>query len=203
MPNVTILGHLGLFVRPGFLNPASCHLIRAEMASASAIPAMIRPVGQAGGVLDEATRRTGVANVSASTNSLIEDQLRLTMPALEKHFQVTLTGWQKPQFYIYEEGDFFVVHRDKDEDPDAPEWVRSRQVSVSIFLNDGKDGPDAQPYRGGALVFYGARGDRSGEGFKIPLDGEEGMFVGFRSDWFHEVRPITSGRRYSIVTWFY
>jgi SM-20-related protein len=203
MPNVTILGHLGLFVRPGFLSPASCRLIRTEMASASSIPAMIRPVGQAGGVLDHATRRTGVANVSTSTNALIEDQLRATMPALEKHFQVQLTGWQKPQFYIYEEGDFFVVHRDKDDDPDAPEWVRSRQVSVSIFLNDGKDGLDAQSYRGGALVFYGARGDRSGEGFRLPLEGDEGMFVGFRSDWFHEVRPVTSGRRYSIVTWFY
>src|SRR4029453_4761562 len=109
MPNVTILGHLGLFVRPGFLNPASCRLIRAEMASASAIPAMIRPVGQAGGGVHEAPPRTGVAHLPPSTNSLIEDQLRATMPALEKHFQVTLTGWQKPQLYIYEEGDFFVV----------------------------------------------------------------------------------------------
>ena len=203
MPNVTILGHLGLFVRPGFLNPASCRLICAEMGSVSATPAMIRPVGQAGGVIDQATRRTGIANVSASTNSLIEDQLRATMPALEGHFHVALTGWQRPQFYIYDKGDFFVVHRDKDEDPDAPEWVRSRQVSVSIFLNDGKDRAEGETYRGGALVFYGARRDRSGEGFKIPLEGEEGMFVGFRSDWFHEVRPVTSGRRYSIVTWFY
>src|SRR5262252_100655 len=186
MPNVRILGHLGLFVRPGFLSPGSCGLIRAEMGSASASPAMIRPVGQAEGVLDQATRRTGVANVSGSTNALIEDQLRATMPTLEKHFQVTLTGWQKPQFYIYEEGDFFRVHRDKAEDPDAPEWVRSRQVSVSIFLNDAKNGPGGETYRGGALVFYGARGDRRAEGFRIPLDGEEGMFVGFRSDWFHE-----------------
>ena len=28
------------------------------------------------------------------------------------------------------------------------------------------------------------------------------MFVAFRSDWIHEVKPVTSGRRYSIVTWF-
>ncbi len=203
MPNATILGHLGLFVRPGFLSPASCHQIRTEMTSASSIPAMIRPVGQEGGVLDQATRRTGVASVSASTFALVEDQLRATKPALEEHFLVQLTGWQRPQFYIYEEGDFFVAHRDKDEDPLAPDWVRSRQVSVSIFLNDTKGGPDAQPYRGGALVFYGARGDQSGAGFSIPLEGEEGMFVAFRSDWLHEVRPVTSGRRFSIVTWFF
>ena len=203
MPTATILSHLGLFVRRGFLSAESCRLIRSEMASADRAAAMIRPVGKAGGVLDEATRRTGVAHVSQSTVALVEDQLRATKPALEDHFLVQLAGWQRLQFYIYEEGDFFVAHRDKDDtDPKAPDWVRSRQVSVSILLNDEGGGLDGQAYRGGALVFRGARGDRPGTGFEIPLEGEEGMFVAFPSDWFHEVRPITSGRRYSIVTWF-
>ena len=161
MPNVTILGHLGLFVRPGFLNPASCRLIRAEMASASAIPAMIRPVGQAGGVLDQTTRRTGVANVSASTNSSWRNAAA-TMPALEKHFQVTLTGWQEPQFYIYEEGDFFVVHRDKDEDPDAPDGQIA--TGLGLDLPERREGRPRPSLMAAALVFYGARGDRSGKG---------------------------------------
>lgn len=204
MPNATILGHLGLFVRPGFLSAESCRLIRNEVASAARIPAMIRPVGEAGGVLDQTTRRTGVANVSAPIFTLVEDRLRATKPALEEHFRVQLAGWQRPQFYVYEEGDFFGAHRDRDAtDPVAPDWVKVRQVSVSIFLNDERGGLDAHPYRGGALVFHGYRGDRSGEGFGIPLDGEEGMLIAFRSDWIHEVRPVTSGRRYSIVTWFF
>ena len=75
-------------------------------------------------MLDEATRRTGVAHVSASTVALVEDRLRATKPTLEDHFLVQLAGWQQPQFYIYEEGDFFVIHRDKDDDPVAPDWVR-------------------------------------------------------------------------------
>jgi predicted 2-oxoglutarate/Fe(II)-dependent dioxygenase YbiX len=116
---------------------------------------------------------------------------------------VRLTGWQRPQFYVYEPGDFFVPHQDRnDTDPTAPDWVRSRQVSVSILLNDERGGLDGQAHRGGGLVFYGHRGDRPGTGFAIPLEPEEGMLVAFPSDWIHEVRPVTSGRRYSIVTWF-
>jgi predicted 2-oxoglutarate/Fe(II)-dependent dioxygenase YbiX len=204
MPNATILGHLGFFVRRGFFNAETCRRIRREMAEAACIPAMVRPAGEADGVLDQATRRTGVASVSASTTALVEEQLRATQPTLEKHFLVQLSGWQRPQFYIYEEGDFFAAHRDRDaDDPVAPDWIRARQVSISIFLNDMRSGAEAEPYSGGSLVFYGYRGDRSGAGFGMPLESEEGMFVAFRSDWIHEVKPVTSGRRYSIVTWFF
>jgi SM-20-related protein len=203
MPNATILGHLGLFVRRGFLSTESCRQIRDEMAAVARVPAMIRPAGSADGVLDETTRRTGVASVSASTTAAVEEQLRAIQPALEEHFQLRSAGWQRLQFYIYEAGDFFSAHRDKDAvDPVAPDWVRARQVSVSIFLNDVRGGANGEAYGGGAMVFYGQRGDRVGAGFGITVEGEEGMFVAFRSDWIHEVKPITSGRRYSIVTWF-
>ena len=204
MPSATILGHLGLFVRRGFLSAESCRQMRSEMAAAARVPAMIRPSGAAGGVLDETTRRTGVATVSASTTAMVEDQLRAIQPALEEYFQVRSTGWQLPQFYIYETGDFFAAHRDSDAaDPVAPEWVKLRQVSVSILLNGVRGDLDDESYGGGALVFHGHRGDRSGSGFRIPVESEEGMFVAFRSDWIHEVKPVTSGRRYSVVTWFF
>jgi predicted 2-oxoglutarate/Fe(II)-dependent dioxygenase YbiX len=28
------------------------------------------------------------------------------------------------------------------------------------------------------------------------------MLVGFRADWIHEVEPVTSGVRYTVVSWF-
>ncbi|HXJ84036.1 MAG TPA: 2OG-Fe(II) oxygenase [Candidatus Methylomirabilis sp.] len=203
MLNATILGHLGLFVRRGFLSAECCRQIRSEMASAARAPAMVRLVGEADGVLDQTTRRTGVASMSASTTALVEDRLRGTQSALATHFQVPLTGWQPPRFYIYEKGDFFLPHRDRDADDPAPGWIKSRQVSVSIFLNDVRGGLDAEPHGGGSLVFYGRQGDREGAGFGVPLESEEGTFVAFRADWIHEVKPVTSGRRYSIVTWYY
>ena len=203
MPTATILSHLGLFVRRGFLSPDVCRQIRSEMVAAACTPAMVRPRGAADGIVDDTTRRTAVASVSAPTTAIVEDQLRTIQPVLEEHFQVRSTGWQLPQFYIYEAGDFFAAHRDSDAaDPVAPEWVRRRQVSVSILLNNVRGGLDCEPYGGGTLVFHGHRGDQQGTGFGIPLESEEGLFVAFRSDWIHEVKPVTSGRRYSIVTWF-
>jgi predicted 2-oxoglutarate/Fe(II)-dependent dioxygenase YbiX len=69
-------------------------------------------------------------------------------------------------------------------------------------VNDADSRNDVDRYGGGSLVFYGHRGDRVGTGFSIPLEGEEGMFIAFPSDWLHEVKPVTTGRRYAIVTWF-
>lgn len=203
MPNAAILGHLGLFVRRRFLSAEACRQIRSEMAVAARAPAMVRPYGQAGVALKQETRRTAVAAVSASTIALVEDRLSAIQPALDQYFQVRSTGWQDIRFYIYEEGDFFAAHRDGETaDRAAPDWVAKRQLSVSILLNDERSGLDAEPYGGGALVFHGRRSDQHGSWFSIPLEGEEGMFVAFRSDWMHEVEPVTSGRRYSIVTWF-
>ena len=201
MPNATILGQLGVFVRRGFLSPESCRQIRNEMAEAARVPAEVRPYGQLGTVLDHEVRRTGVVTVCASTTALVENKLRAIQLAVDEFFQVHSSSWQDLRFYIYEEGDFFAAHRDGEAaDRNAPDWVKKRQVSVSILLNDGRSGPEDEPYGGGALVFHGRRG-HNGAWFNIPLEGEEGMFVAFRSDWMHEVQPVTSGRRYSIVTW--
>jgi predicted 2-oxoglutarate/Fe(II)-dependent dioxygenase YbiX len=203
MPNASILAALGLFVRRGFLDPESSRSICREMSSAARTPAILRGSGRPDGILNETVRRTGVAQVSAATTTLIRGRLQAIKPALEAHFHVQLAGYQGPEFYVYDEGDFFLPHKDRSTDPLTADEVKIRQVSVSVFLNDESDGLDRESYRGGALVFYGARGDSDEATFGIPLEGEEGLFVAFRSDWTHEVRPITSGRRYAIVTWFF
>jgi hypothetical protein len=95
MPNATILGHLGLFVRRRFPSTESCRRIRGEMTAGDRVPAMVRLQGQAGGTLHHQTRRTGIASVSASTTALVEDALRAIQPALEEHFQCRSAGWQR------------------------------------------------------------------------------------------------------------
>ena len=169
MQNVTVLAHLGLFVRPGFLSTECCRQIRREMIVAARVPAMVRPMRNAGGVLDQTTCRTGVASMSASTVQMVEDRLRAAQPALEEHFRLRLAGGQAPRFYIYDSGDFFLPHQDRDaEDPVAPDWIKARQVSVSIFLSDVAAGLDAEPHGGGALVFYGRRADQPSAQFGVP-----------------------------------
>jgi predicted 2-oxoglutarate/Fe(II)-dependent dioxygenase YbiX len=121
------------------------------------------------------------------------------MPALEAYFDVRLAGCQGAHFYVYEEGDFFLPHKDRIADPLAPDEVKVRQISVSILLNDGASGPDREPYGGGALVFYGTKGDNGEKSFGIPLEGEEGMIVAFRSDWTHEVRLLAGPPEHQAV----
>jgi predicted 2-oxoglutarate/Fe(II)-dependent dioxygenase YbiX len=36
----------------------------------------------------------------------------------------------------------------------------------------------------------------------VDLCGEEGLLVAFRAETLHEVRPVTHGVRFSVVTWF-
>ena len=55
--------------------------------------------------------------------------------------------------------------------------------------------PQADSYTGGTLNFY----DQTKE---FGLEGETGLLVAFTSDTFHEVIPVTSGERFTIITWF-
>jgi SM-20-related protein len=192
-----------VFVRRGFLDPEACRDLRREMASATRARARVRRLGQASGGVDEMLRRTDAVEMSTATASRIESRLLALKPELERHFVVGLTGCQGPQFYIYEEGDFFLPHQDRGSDEVAPDQYKMRQVSVTVFLNDESGGLDGERYRGGDLVFYGQRAAGGAQAFGLPLESEEGMFVAFRSDWLHEVRPVTNGRRYSLVTWFF
>jgi predicted 2-oxoglutarate/Fe(II)-dependent dioxygenase YbiX len=37
----------------------------------------------------------------------------------------------------------------------------------------------------------------------VRLAGEQSLLVGFKSDVKHEVTPVTSGERFTLVTWFF
>jgi len=75
-----------------------------------------------------------------------------------------------------------------------------RKVSVSIFLNQESATPESGEYGGGSLVFSNYRHEPEAQEFR--LGGEAGMLVAFRSETTHEVKPVTHGERYAIVTWY-
>jgi len=80
----------------------------------------------------------------------------------------------------YETGQFYLQHTDSFKD-------RPRAVSCSFALNDD--------YEGGEFAFF----DRE---LKYKL--KKGSCIMFPSNFMypHEIMPVTSGTRYSIVTWF-
>jgi len=80
----------------------------------------------------------------------------------------------------YEVGDFYTTHTDSFKD-------RPRAVSCSFMLNDD--------YEGGEFAFF----DR-----ELIYNLKKGACIMFPSNFMypHEIMPVTSGTRYSIVTWF-
>jgi predicted 2-oxoglutarate/Fe(II)-dependent dioxygenase YbiX len=80
----------------------------------------------------------------------------------------------------YEVGSFYTTHTDSFKN-------RPRAVSCSFALNDD--------YEGGEFAFF----DRE---LKYKL--KKGSCIMFPSNFMypHEIMPVTSGTRYSIVTWF-
>lgn len=83
----------------------------------------------------------------------------------------------------YDEGDFYKIHTDQDLDKDKP-----RIISCVACLNGD--------YNGGEFSFLNKK-----KTFKL----KKGSVLMFPSNFMfsHEVLPITSGTRYSIVTWFH
>ena len=80
----------------------------------------------------------------------------------------------------YKEGQFYIQHIDSFK-------ARPRSVSCSFILNDD--------YEGGEFAFF----DRE---LKYKL--KKGSCIMFPSNFMypHEIMPVTSGTRYSIITWF-
>ena len=80
----------------------------------------------------------------------------------------------------YKEGQFYTQHTDSFKD-------RPRAVSCSFMLNDD--------YEGGEFAFF----DR-----ELVYNLKKGSCIMFPSNFMypHEIMPVTSGTRYSIITWF-
>lgn len=201
MPRSNFFAHLGLFAVRDFLDAEACARLRADMSTADVSPATI---GTAyGEVVNEALRRAEMAKASADSKSLIKSLLSDLQPKLESHFNVALTGAEKPQFLNYSQGGFCTLHRDDSDDPESAEYIKMRKVSVVIFLNSESEEARQGSYVGGRLTFYSLMKDQSWKNCGLPLTGEEGLLIAFRSDVMHGVTPVTCGVRHTIVTWFY
>lgn len=117
-------------------------------------------------------------------------------PALERHFGVALASAEAAGLLRYATGGFYRPHRDRST---GTPGTRDRAVSVVIFVN-GREG--GSRYEGGALRIYGRLGEGPLAGVGLDMEPDAGTLVAFRSEWLHEVTPVTSGQRFTIVTWF-
>jgi SM-20-related protein len=194
------LATAGLHAVPGFLPPELCAALRAEAARGA-----LHTAGVFRGtdvLVDERIRRVKGVSLSAATRAAVEQRLAALMPEVAVHFGCRLDTQQDAQLLVYQRGAFFRPHQDNSGDPALPAVVRSRRVSAVIFLGRQTRLPEPGSYCGGALTFFRSPGAPAAAPVRTDVWGEEGLLVAFRSERTHEVRPVTHGPRYSLVTWF-
>ena len=172
------------------------------MAAAGEVAATVRGTDRTYAV-DRESRRTGWAEVSEETSSVVHDRLIALRTEVEQVFGVGVTGVQPPQFLRYGEGDFFAAHQDRSSDRKGAQFAQERQVSAVIFLNDETTDHAPESYEGGALTLFGLMDARDDQAIGLPVNGETGALIGFPSEMLHEVTPITRGERFTIVSWYY
>ena len=190
--------HFNLFLLRNFLDADSCESLRAELSVAPTTQAPVYIEGTEG-TIHETIRKTTSLHPANETFWQIHERLFRQKSALQDHFGTTLTDCERPQFLRYQPGDFFVRHQDGNTNTLDFDHLRIRKISLIAFLNDHAAEPKENCFSGGALTFYDKR-DADAESF--PLTGEMGLLVGFRADTYHEVLPVTSGDRFTIISWF-
>jgi predicted 2-oxoglutarate/Fe(II)-dependent dioxygenase YbiX/peroxiredoxin len=111
--------------------------------------------------------------------------LRRVKPAIEKAFQFSITRFERHLVACYEAHNqgFFNRHRDN-----TTKGTAHRRFAMTLNLNTGD-------YDGGCLCFpeYGAQLYRA----------EAGEAVIFSCSLLHEATPITAGRRFALLSFFY
>jgi predicted 2-oxoglutarate/Fe(II)-dependent dioxygenase YbiX len=125
----------------------------------------------------------------ARLNSVLDEAVQRF---INPFYRVRVRDREPPQVLHYGVGGHYVPHVDAEtlfkDDAGLSLWEKSldRDLSVVYFLNDD--------FEGGELVF---------PGLDLAIKPEAGALVCFPADhnYIHGVNPVTSGHRYTLVTW--
>lgn len=185
-----------LFSHVDFLPGNRLRAITAGLESATGELAAIQPAG--GGVFsaDEAVRRAWEIELTDDLHDDLVERIRALHGKLEAFFATPLEPCSAVAALRYPPGAYYRTHRDVAAQPD-PDQLHRRAVSVVVFLNSGAPVPRAA-FSGGALRLHAGEDARGSWRDVVPI---AGTLIAFRSDVLHEVLPVATGTRLTVVTW--
>jgi SM-20-related protein len=193
------LASLGLFARKEFLAAPLCRTLVEEVSRGVTTPGKVLRRGSTR--VDESTRSVRRAVYSSGALDEVAKQVEGLRSALSAHFRLEIEDVQPIQLLRYRRGDFFKPHADDSDDPESPECVRRRKISLIIFLNDYSARATDGTYSGGELAFYRLSDNPTWSNCRTRFVGETGLLLAFRSHIYHEVSPVTGGERLTLVSW--
>jgi len=193
--------HFNLYLAPHFFDAGECARLLAALRPSPTTQAPVYIEG-ADRFVHEDVRRTTSLHPADEIFSVVHSRLCEEKPALEKHFGLTLTDCERPQFLRYQTGDFFVRHQDGNTEQLQFDHLRIRRISLIVFLNEHTVQPQADSFSGGSLNFYDLNEAGPDGPTAFPLFGETGLLVAFTAETMHEVAPVTNGERFTVISWF-
>lgn len=193
--SVELLQKLGVYIDTEFLPIDLCDEICQAMDVAAKRPAPIYDEQKDATALKPELRSSYYADVPIPLGQQIAAMVRGVQPAIERHFceKYHPTNYEPPKFLVYEEGNFFDLHKDDQ---------LKRKINISIYLNAEAKDPIGHEYTGGNLILYGLIKEQAFATKGIALNGLKGMLVAYRSETPHEVTKILNGKRYAVVSRF-
>lgn len=192
-----------VFVKRGFLSLDECQQLQRELEQAQQLPSLTFYT-VSGPIVDDNYRRTREIKVDPKIRDRISQKIIALQTEMQTYFSLSFEYMEGAQFLCYQPGDFFKAHRDS---YDTPNPLNERRLSLVMFINAPREAQietESHPlynYDGGFLVFYRNARRPPYQPVGMPLQVAPGMLVAFRPDVLHEVTPVISGQRFTIVTW--
>ncbi len=180
--------HAPVLIAPRIFDPHLCRRLIAHYDTDGGTPSGVMRVvdGQTVAVLDDYKKRSDT--MISDPDLLAEARWALAtrlLPQIRKVFQFEVTRIERYMVACYDAdtGGYFRPHRD-----DTTPGTAHRRFACSINLN-------AEDFEGGDLRFaeFGSRT------YRPPTGGA----VIFSCSLLHEATPVTSGRRYAFLPFFY
>lgn len=198
-----------------FLTPQECNLIVSEIKESSDVDkAMVKTTllnSVVAPTIEEEIRKTSIYKLSEYLESIYQENFLKHQPKIEEYFSMALTTATELQALEYKVGDFYIKHADDsseiiDKEGRTTGFVcvaPQRKLTTVLFVSSHetkKSEENINSFNGGELVFnylFDAKGDQ------IILEPKAGDMVVFLSNpvFSHEVLPVTSGYRATLVQW--
>ncbi len=159
--------------------------------------------------IDENIRKTCIHELPDRLLEIYHKNFIHFQSNIEDFFNIALTTATSVQALEYTEGAFYIKHADDsneliDEQAETVGFIQvapHRKITTLLFMTSHNDRPEgSSQFNGGELIFNYLFDDK---GDQIKIRPKAGMMVVFPSNplYSHEVLPVISGLRLSLVQW--
>jgi predicted 2-oxoglutarate/Fe(II)-dependent dioxygenase YbiX len=146
--------------------------------------------------LQQNVRRAMQIDVADAVLAMVDAALDAVRIQVASFYGLVLQSREGASFLRYETGGFYKPHVDRAHVPSWP-LTEKRQITIVLFLESSREAEPSGGFSGGILRLLPDDDD------PIEIIAKGGTLVAFPAAMRHEVTRVTSGRRDTIVDWFY